>query len=90
MDSLTHIALGACIAEVFFDKKIGKKALLWGALAQSLPDIDFVAGLWMPVSQELLAHRGVTHSILFLVLLTPLLALLARRIHPEMQVSLKK
>lgn len=90
MDSLTHIALGACIAEVFFDKKIGKKALLWGALAQSLPDIDFVAGLWMPVSQELLAHRGFTHSLLFLVLLTPLLALLARRIHPEMQVPLKK
>jgi len=40
MDSLTHLALGACVGEAFFDKKIGKKALLWGALANSLPDID--------------------------------------------------
>ena len=90
MDSLTHIALGACIAEVFFDKKIGKKALLWGALAQSLPDIDFVAGLWMPVSQELLAHRGFTHSILFVALITPVLALLAERWHKPHNISFRR
>jgi len=90
MDSLTHIALGACIGEAFFDRKIGRKALLWGALAQSLPDIDFVAGFWMPVSQELLAHRGFTHSLLFLLLITPLLAFSARKIHPELDVKISK
>lgn len=90
MDSLTHIALGACIGEAFFDRKIGRKALLWGALAQSLPDIDFVAGFWMPVSQELLAHRGFTHSLLFLLLITPLLAFSARKIHPELAVKNSK
>ena len=65
MDSLTHIAVGALIGEVALGKKIDRKAMLWGALAQSLPDIDFVAGLWMNTSEELLAHRGFTHSILF-------------------------
>ena len=79
MDSLTHIALGACIGEAFFGKKIGKKAMLWGALAQSIPDIDFVAHLWMNPAEALLAHRGFTHSILFAIILTPFLALVAEK-----------
>ena len=40
MDSITHIALGACMGEAFLDRKLGKKAMVWGALAQSVPDID--------------------------------------------------
>ncbi|MBZ5859208.1 metal-dependent hydrolase [Flavihumibacter profundi] len=90
MDSITHIALGACIGEVFFDKKIGKKALLWGALAQSLPDIDFIAGGWMPVAQELLAHRGFTHSILFIAIMTPVMSLTADRVHRPHDIAMKK
>ena len=77
MDSLTHIVLGACIGEVFIGKKFGKRALLLGAVAQSLPDIDFVAGFWMPITRDLIAHRGITHSLLFVLLITPLLAWLA-------------
>ena len=65
MDSVTHIVLGACIGELILDKQAGRKAILWGALAQSIPDVDFIAGMWMPVSTELLAHRGITHSFLF-------------------------
>lgn len=79
MDSLTHIVLGACIGEVFIGKKAGKRALLLGALAQSLPDVDFVASFWMPLTKDLLAHRGITHSLLFVLVVTPLLALLADR-----------
>ncbi|MBO9203973.1 MULTISPECIES: metal-dependent hydrolase [Niastella] len=79
MDSLTHIVLGACIGEVFIGKKFGKRALLLGAVAQSLPDIDFVASFWMTPTQDLIAHRGITHSLLFLLLVTPLLAWLANR-----------
>ncbi len=89
MDSITHIALGACIGEAFLGKKIGKKALLWGGLAQSIPDIDFVAGFWMPLSEELLAHRGFTHSFLFIFLLTPLLGLSANRLHRELKIPLQ-
>lgn len=63
--------------------------MLWGALAQSLPDIDFVAGFWMPLSQELLAHRGFTHSLLFLVLVTPVLAVIASRMHGRQNIALK-
>lgn len=81
MDSLTHIALGACIGNAFFKKEFGKKAMLWGALSQSLPDIDFIAGFWMGTAEELLAHRGFTHSILFALIMAPTLALAAGRLH---------
>jgi inner membrane protein len=46
MESVTHIALGACIGEAAFSKQIGKKALILGAIAQSLPDADITASLW--------------------------------------------
>jgi inner membrane protein len=89
MDSITHIALGACIGEAFFEKGFGKKAMLWGALAQSTPDIDFVASFWSTTAQNLLAHRGFTHSILFAVIIIPLFALLADKIHKPHNITFK-
>jgi inner membrane protein len=90
MDSLTHIALGACIGEAFFEKGFGKKAMIWGALAQSIPDIDFVASFWMNTSENLLAHRGFTHSIIFSIIIIPVFAVLAERIHRPHDISYKK
>jgi inner membrane protein len=90
MDSLTHIVLGACIGEVFAGKKLGKKAMFWGILTQSLPDIDFVASFWMNPVNDLLAHRGFTHSFLFIVLVAPILALAADRWHRPHNYTLKK
>lgn len=81
MDSLTHIAIGACLGEGFVGNRIGKKAMLWGILAHSLPDIDIVAAFWMPLTNELIAHRGFTHSILFVILISPVLAIIAKRFH---------
>ena len=90
MDSLTHIALGACMGEAFAGKTVGRKAMLWGALAQSIPDIDFLAALWMDTPSSLLAHRGFTHSLLFVALITPFMALLAERWHRPHNISLLK
>jgi inner membrane protein len=90
MDSLTHIALGACVGEAFFERGFGKKAMLWGALAQSVPDIDFVASFWMPTAENLLAHRGFTHSLLFAALVIPVLAMSADRIHRPHNISFRR
>ncbi len=90
MDSLTHIALGACMGEAFAGKQLGKKAMLWGALAQSVPDIDFVASFWMDTSSNLLAHRGFTHSFLFCIIITLLFALLAEYWHRPHNIRFKK
>jgi inner membrane protein len=90
MDSITHIALGACMGEAFLDRKLGKKAMLWGALAQSVPDIDFVSSFWMNTSNSLLAHRGFTHSFLFVAIVTIFFSLIAERWHRPHNISLKK
>lgn len=74
MDTLTHTVLGACLGEVIAGKKLGKKAMLIGALANNLPDIDVITSLWTGPAKELLVHRGITHSILFAVIVSPLLA----------------
>lgn len=90
MDSITHIAIGACIGEAFFEKGFGKKAMIWGVLAQSIPDIDFISNLWLNVPESLLAHRGFTHSILFAVLIIPFFSLLADKIHQPHNIPFRK
>lgn len=90
MDSITHLALGACMGEAFAGKTLGKKAMLWGALAQSAPDIDFLSALWTDTPSGLLSHRGFTHSFLFAAFITPLLALLAERWHRPHNIRLRQ
>jgi inner membrane protein len=70
-------------------RKLGKKALLIGAIANSLPDIDFVASFWMPTAHDVWAHRGITHSLFFVLVMTPLLAWLAMRIWPRTTMTRK-
>lgn len=89
MDSITHIALGACVGEAFFERGFGKKAIIWGALAQSIPDIDFIAGLWTSPAGGLLAHRGFTHSILFALLIIPAFALTANKVHRPHNIAFR-
>lgn len=88
MDTLTHIALGAVVGEAMAGKKIGKQALLLGAVAQSLPDIDFVTSFWMSFSENLLAHRGFTHSFLFVFITASALAFFFDRwyMKPDMKL----
>ncbi len=90
MDSLTHIAIGACIGEAFFEKGFGKKAMWWGALAQSIPDIDFISSFWLTTSEALLAHRGFTHSLLFMVIIAPMMSFLAYNIHKPRNIYFYK
>ncbi|HQS50843.1 MAG: hypothetical protein B7X86_01275 [Sphingobacteriales bacterium 17-39-43] len=90
MDSITHIALGACMGEAFAGKQLGRKAMLWGALAQSIPDIDFLASFWMDTASNLLAHRGFTHSFLFSLISGLILAMLAERWHRPHNIGLLK
>jgi inner membrane protein len=79
MDSLTHIALGAVIGEVYAGKALGRKAMIIGAAAQSLPDVDFVLGFFNSPVDDLLVHRGITHSFLFGIVVTIGLAYLMKR-----------
>ncbi|WP_288955775.1 metal-dependent hydrolase [uncultured Polaribacter sp.] len=70
MDSLTQIVLGAACGEIALGKKIGNKALLFGAIGGTIPDLDVFIGRWL-YSNEIEAmafHRGFMHSFLFAIL----------------------
>ena len=70
MDSLTQIVLGAACGEIILGKKIGNKALLFGAIGGTIPDLDVFIGklLYNNEIQAMAFHRGFMHSILFAVL----------------------
>lgn len=87
MDSITHLVLGGCIGQVLAGKTLGKKAVFLGMVGQSIPDIDFIGGLWMTEAEHILAHRGLTHSILFGLTVTLLLAWIFRRLFQVQQAS---
>ncbi|HZW63807.1 MAG TPA: metal-dependent hydrolase [Flavobacteriaceae bacterium] len=70
MDSLTQIVLGAACGEIALGKKIGNKALLFGAIGGTIPDLDVFTSRWFYSNQIdiMAAHRGFSHSIVFSIL----------------------
>ncbi|WP_297802552.1 metal-dependent hydrolase [uncultured Polaribacter sp.] len=74
MDSLTQIILGAAVGEAVLGKKIGNKAMLYGAIAGTIPDLDVLSTFFTDKVTALEIHRGFTHSILFSALFAPILA----------------
>lgn len=74
MDSLTQIVLGAAVGEAVLGRKIGNKAMLYGAIAGTIPDFDIFSSYFTDTVSALEIHRGFTHSILFSVLFAPLFA----------------
>lgn len=74
MDSLTQIVLGGAIGELIAGKRMGNKAVLWGAIAGTIPDLDvFLRAFFHPI-EAALVHRGFSHSLLFAFLVSPVLA----------------
>ncbi|WP_179345251.1 metal-dependent hydrolase [Winogradskyella ursingii] len=70
MDSLTQIVLGAACGEAVLGKKIGNKALLFGAIGGTIPDLDVLIGPWIYDNeiQAMAFHRGFMHSIVFSII----------------------
>lgn len=64
--------LGAAIADLSAGRKIGKRAMIYGAVLGTLPDIDVAAGIFMNDLDKIIFHRGVTHSLLFWLVMSPL------------------
>jgi inner membrane protein len=81
MDSLTQIVLGAAVGEAILGKKVGNKAILWGAIAGTVPDLDVFLSFFVDPVRANELHRGFSHSILFSILFAPLLGWLAHYLH---------
>ena len=75
MDSLTQIVLGAACGEAVLGKKIGNKALLFGAIGGTIPDLDVIVGSWIHGNEidAMLFHRGFMHSFVFSIIAACLL-----------------
>ncbi|WP_299780908.1 metal-dependent hydrolase [uncultured Formosa sp.] len=79
MDSLTQIVLGAAVGEAVLGRKVGNKAMLYGAIAGTIPDLDVLASHVTDTVSALEIHRGFTHSILFSIIFAPVFGWIVSR-----------
>jgi inner membrane protein len=86
MDSITQAVLGAGIQGALLGRSQGRKALLYGALLGTLPDMDVLVRYADPVSQ-MTFHRGFSHSVFVLTALALVLAWLIRKKWPDAPYS---
>lgn len=64
MDSVSQLAVGAVVGEVVLGEKVGNRAMLWGAIVGTLPDLDILFYPLMDEVSQLGWHRGISHSLL--------------------------
>ncbi|MDF3196202.1 metal-dependent hydrolase [Pseudomonas sp. 1928-m] len=78
MDSITQAVLGASIQGALLGRWQGRKALLYGAMLGTLPDLDVIIDYGDAVA-DMTYHRGFSHSLFVLTGLALLLTWLTRR-----------
>lgn len=83
MDSITQAVLGATIQGALLGRWQGRKALLYGAMLGTLPDLDVVIDYGDAVA-DMTYHRGFSHSLFVLTGLALFLTWITRRFrnHP--------
>lgn len=85
MDSLTQGLLGAATFALVKDKDIGKKSLLIGAMAGTIPDLDVLFAPFFNDIEFLSVHRSFSHSIIFAIILSFILGEIFHRIYDKKQ-----
>ncbi len=82
MDSVTQLALGAAVGEATLGRKCGNKAIWWGGVCGTIPDLDVFIPFSDPVT-AFISHRSFSHSLFTFTLLTPCLVWIICRLHPQ-------
>ncbi len=62
-------------------RRVGNRAIVWGAICGTLPDLDVFIPMGSAVA-DFTYHRSATHSIFVLTALTPLVVWLILKFHP--------
>lgn len=84
MDLITQGILGGAIAQAGYQNKLGRKAVMWGAIIGMAPDIDvFLLQFSGHPMAEQLYHRGFTHSLFFAPLAAPIIAAFLCKIYDK-------
>lgn len=71
--------MGAAVGEAVLGRKIGNKGAAWGAAFGILPDLDVLANPFVSDVQEIIIHRGISHSLFFSVVAAPVFGWLLYR-----------
>ncbi len=87
MDSLTQIVLGASVGEAVLGRKVGNKAMLYGAIAGTIPDLDVLTRYFVDTVTATEWHRGFSHSIFFAVLFSPIFGWLIYKIERKSRAT---
>ena len=82
MDSVTQIALGAAVGEATLGRKVGYRALMWGGICGTIPDLDVFVPLGDAIS-DFTYHRSASHSLFVLAAITPMIAWVIVRLHAD-------
>ena len=83
MDSLTQIVLGAAVGEAVLGKKVGNRAIIWGGIAGTIPDLDVIANAFMTPIEALAVHRGISHALIFSIFAAPIFAWLTHQFYKQ-------
>ncbi len=85
MDSLTQGLLGAATFALVKDKEIGKKSLLIGAIAGTIPDLDILLSPFFNEIAFLTVHRSISHSIGFAIIVSLFFGEILHRLYKQKQ-----
>jgi inner membrane protein len=89
MDSLTQIVLGAAVGEAILGKRVGNKAIFYGAIAGTIPDLDVLVSNFTDTVTGIEWHRGFSHSIVFAVLMAPILGYAVSKLERKARANWK-
>jgi inner membrane protein len=80
MDSITQMLFGAAVGQAGFRERLGRRALVAGAVIATIPDLDGVVGWSSGRFAEWEHHRGLTHSLFFGPAVGPVVGWIAFRL----------
>lgn len=81
MDSITQVVLGAACGELVAGKKMGNRAMIWGGVGGTIPDLDVLANFCLDPLHAMVFHRGPMHSLIFAVVMPFILGPLVKKIY---------
>ncbi len=90
MDSISQIVLGAAVGNAVAGKQLKNRALLYGAIAGCIPDLDVLALGFTDHLSAVEFHRTITHSVLFAAVASFLLGYVVYRIERKNALSYSK
>lgn len=90
MDSLSQMVLGAAVGNQVLGKKLGNKAVFYGAVFGTIPDFDVLYGKFLDPLTATEIHRGFSHSVLFFVFISPLLGWILFKLEKNKDLLLKE